>query len=259
MKKAPATHDTTDTTTPTIAEAPVVQTPTEEPAGIALRDALLAFAVGIPNRVTLTDDDRAALGQLTALCGQYLEAATAAWIADAYYPQRLPDACQAFAPLLADFVEDTRGVEVHVFSSGRTVETLAIENPSLRAHFVKFAAEILRQIDAAIAAGQNRLRVESSRREDELQRIKVWLQIEPANLLIRELVVLGALTSEGKPMRTPLGHTLQALGLVFDRLEDDNTQRLPIGGSAWRRWLPVAARLLATPDGAGNQGQIIAA
>jgi hypothetical protein len=241
-----AKHTAAAATTTEPAAASVVeeiQRPNEEAAGIAFRDAVLAWNAGAVTRSTRTDEDRNLFDQFDSLQDALSEAVITA---EGWSPSP-PDRVTALKALVDRYRFNFYREAIQHYTDGGTETWPAIESELHRRNAVaKVGEAIITQIDAMISAGYKRIANarEAERKLSEL--VAFWL----TRPIVRALIVPLIATIDADTRRmTPRRGILEALTAEMELITHaqeraGETPRKPLSYHEFRIWLPTAKRLI---------------
>ena len=234
----------------TATTAPEIERPTEEPAALALREAVSAFNSDALTRSALSAEDQTALGALEPLAAAYASAAEAGW-ENTQFEWRsgtVPLAVSALPVAVTNYAAMNSATETRTLTSGE-IETPAIESPSVRAMIAKTGAQLIASIDAAIEAGYARVRKTQQHDAALGQRVEYWM----GRPVVRALVAaFSALRNEPvlQPLIQPPTNVLEALRVAMLTLSH-NTEGGPdplvVTMGRWREWIGKAEEILTRP------------
>lgn len=215
-----------------------------------LSQAFATYAIGVTHRTQISAEDRETLASLVPLHAAYLRAARAAWAASPIaLPEIVDDAIgSTLGTALSDFATLNSG-ETKLEVAHLTLPVPAITHPAVRTAIVDAAANITRQLEAALQAGRNRIAQAEALGSRIAAQVRYWLAYPALRGIVQAVLVMRADQENLGPGNfylycAPALQTFAVLQMHYRPLADNPPEILNTGGGSWMQWLDEAARQL---------------
>lgn len=237
--------------------APIdIEQPAESSLLTELKTNFAAFHAGTNQRSALTTEDRQTLDGFNTAAAAYLALAKREAFEDRTWGTgEAPAAAMALPNLIADFVAvSSSDVELQLSGGGDPINTPAIESATVRGVLSRKGDAVLAAIDAAMAAGFERIANSHAARQSMEQRVRYYLSIPAVRALIAAFIAIKSYYGEENSSAdfSVSTSTMNALHGVmqhhsFTMAHRGNAVPNPpeTAVGMWRRWMPMAAELIA--------------